>query len=223
VRAAEAASYRYLFRTLKFLRLLPVITRAPDRHGYTIEIDGPLSLFQASARYGLQLALALPAIAACDAWELEADLRWGAERRPLLFRLAGRAGAGTSAPPALPDELAAFVAAFERADTGWRIDREPAVLDLPGAGVCVPDLAFTRASDGARVFFELLGFWSRQAVFRRVDLVTAGLPHRILFAASKTLRVSEELLEAVPTAALYIFTRTISVRAVVQRLDQLAG
>ncbi|MFL5307264.1 MAG: DUF790 family protein [Polyangia bacterium] len=223
VRASDAGSYRHLFRTLKFLRLLPVIRRATDGHGYTIEIDGPLSLFQASAKYGLQLALALPAIAACEAWSIEADVRWGAERRPLVFRLAGRASTGIRPAPNLPDELAAFVAAFERAENGWNIEREPAVLDLAGAGVCVPDLAFTRTADGARVFFELLGFWSREAVFRRVDLVRAGLPQRILFAASKTLRVSEELLDESPTAALYIFTRAISVRAVVERLEQLAA
>ena len=223
VRAADAGSYRHLFRTLKFLRLLPVIRGAADGHGYTIEIDGPLSLFQASAKYGLQLALALPAIAACEAWSIEADVRWGAERRPLVFRLAGRASTGIRPAPNLPDELAAFVAAFERAENGWKIEREPAVLDLAGAGVCVPDLAFTRTADGARVFFELLGFWSREAVFRRVDLVRAGLPQRILFAASKTLRVSEELLDESPTAALYIFTRAISVRAVVERLEQLAA
>ncbi|HVY38446.1 MAG TPA: DUF790 family protein [Polyangia bacterium] len=230
VRAADAGTYRHLFRALKFLRLLPVITRGDrtagrpdDAHGYTIEIDGPLSLFQASNKYGLQLALALPAIAACDAWAIEADVRWGADRRPLVFRLAGRAAAGIRPAPALPDELAAFVAAFERGGTGWSVDREPAVLDLPGAGICVPDLAFTRASDGARVFFELLGFWSREAVFRRVDLVRAGLPQRILFAASKTLRVSEELLDEFPTAALYVFTRAISVRAVLERLEQLAA
>ena len=233
VRAADAGTYRHLLRTLKFLRLLPVITRGDrtggqprppdDAHGYTIEIDGPLSLFQASNKYGLQLALALPAIAACDAWSIEADVRWGADRRPLVFRLAGRGATGIRPAPPLPDELAAFVAAFERASTGWSVDREPAVLDLPGAGICVPDLAFTRAADGARVFFELLGFWSREAVFRRVDLVRAGLPQRILFAASKTLRVSEELLDESPTAALYIFTRAISVRAVLDRLEQLAG
>lgn len=222
LRAADAGTYRRLFRTLKFLRLLPVITRAPDGHGVRVEIDGPLSLFQASAKYGLQLALALPGIAACDAWSVEADVRWGTDRRPLRFRLAGRGAAGGAEAP-LPDELATFVTAFEKADTGWLIDREPAVLDLPGAGLCVPDLAFTRASDGARVFFELLGFWSREAVFRRIDLVRAGLPHRILFAASKTLRVSEALLDESPTAALYIFARVLSVRAVVDHLCALAG
>lgn len=222
IEARDAAGYRRLFRTLKFLRLLPVIQRREKRPGYRVEMDGPLSLFQAAGRYGLQLALALPVIAACDSWTIEADVRWGADRRPLRFRLGGAAADGASEPP-LPDELAAFVAAFERADTGWRLDRAPAVLDLPGAGLCVPDLAFVRGRDGARVFFELLGFWSREAVFRRIDLVRAGLPHKILFAASKSLRVGEALLDDAQTAALYVFSRVLAVRAVVEHLERLAA
>ncbi len=88
----------------------------------------------------------------------------------------------------------------------------------------MPDLAFdARERTARRVYFELLGFWSREAVFRRIDLVRAGLPHRILFAASTTLRVSEELLDEAPTAALYIFARVLSVRAIVDHLRALAG
>jgi predicted nuclease of restriction endonuclease-like RecB superfamily len=227
VEASDARLLRRLFRTLKFLRLLPVITRLQKRPGYRVEMDGPLSLFQAAGRYGLQLALALPAIAACDVWAIEADVRWGAERRPLRFRLGG--AAASEAPEAAatdggwPDELATFVAAFERAGSGWRVEREAAVLDLPGAGLCVPDLAFVRARDGARVFFELLGFWSREAVFRRIDLVRAGLPHKILFAASKGLRVGEALLDDAQGAALYVFSRVLAVRPVLEHLERLAG
>jgi predicted nuclease of restriction endonuclease-like RecB superfamily len=223
VRARDAGTYRQLFRTLKFLRLLPVVSPAAGG-GYGIALDGPLSLFQGGTRYGLSLALALPAIAACDAWSIEADVRWGAERRPLRFRAAGAAVANTdAAPPPLPDELAAFVAAFERLDCGWRIDRDPAILDLPGAGVCVPDLAFVRARDGARVHLELLGFWSREAVWRRVELVRAGLPHRILFAVSKNLRVGEAVLDETPTAALYVFARVLAAKQVLDRIERLAA
>jgi predicted nuclease of restriction endonuclease-like RecB superfamily len=231
VRAADATIYRRLFRALKFLRLLPTITAGKNGHqkeGYRIEIDGPLSLFQGGGRYGLQLALALPAIAACDAWSIEADVRWGAERRPLRFRLTGqtmaRHAAGLAGAPAgPPDELGTFVAAFERLGSAWRIDREPAILDLPGAGLCVPDLAFVRDRDGACVYFELLGFWSREAVFRRVDLVRAGLPQRILFAVSKSLRVGEALLDDAATAALYVFGRVIAAKEILARLDRLAA
>ena len=228
VEAHDAASYRRLFRALKFLRLLPGIARLDKRDGYRVEMDGPLSLFQSAGRYGLSLALALPAIAACDVWAIDADVRWGADRRPLRFRLAGRAAAAIDSPgaaaagDALPDELATFVAAFERAGSGWRIERTPAILDLPGVGLCVPDLQFVRSDDRARVHFELLGFWSREAIFRRVDLVRAGLPHKILFAASKSLRVGEALLDDAPTAALYIFSRVLNVRAILDRLERIA-
>ncbi len=223
VRARDAGTYRQLFRTLKFQRLLPTVAAA-EGGGYSIDLDGPLSLFQGSTRYGLQLGLALPAIAACDSWSIEADVRWGADRRPLRFRIGGGAVAVDAAsPPPLPDELAAFVTAFERLDSGWRVDQAPAVLDLPGAGVCVPDLAFVRARDRARVHFELLGFWSRETVWRRIELVRAGLPHRILFAVSKGLRVGEEVLDETPTAALYVFARVIAAKQVLDRIEQIAA
>jgi predicted nuclease of restriction endonuclease-like RecB superfamily len=225
VRARDAATYRHLFRRLKFLRLLPTITPLPDA-GYRLEIDGPFSLFQAVTRYGLQLGLALPSIAACDAWTLEADVLWGAERRAARFRLEGGSAPTPGAPsaPSAPSDLETFIAAFEKLATPWRIDRDPAVLDLPGVGLCVPDLAFERTLDGraVRVYLEVLGFWSREAVWRRIDLVRAGLPHRILFAASRDLRVSEELLDDATTASLYVFTRVLGARAVLARLDALA-
>jgi predicted nuclease of restriction endonuclease-like RecB superfamily len=223
VRARDAATYRRLFHRLKFLRLLPTITPLPEG-GYRLDIDGPFSLFQAVTKYGLQLGLALPVIAECDAWTLDADVRWGVERRPARFRLEGHATAGGGAfdGPTLPAELEAFVAAFEKLGSPWRVDRNPAVLDLPGAGLCVPDLAFERA-DGVRVHLEVLGFWSREAVWRRVDLVRAGLPQRILFAVSRDLRVSEEVLDETATAALYVFTRVLGARAVLGRLDTLAA
>jgi uncharacterized protein len=225
VRARDAATYRRLFRQLKFLRLLPVIEPLPEG-GYRLEIDGPFSLFQAVTRYGLQLGLALRSIAACDVWTLDADVRWGAERRPARFRLEGAAPLPeTDAPAAAPSELATFITAFEKLGSAWRVDRDPAVLDLPGVGLCVPDLAFERGKgkSAVRVYLEVLGFWSREAVWRRIDLVRAGLPHRILFAVSRDLRVSEELLEDSSTAALYVFTRVLGASAILSRLDALAA
>jgi predicted nuclease of restriction endonuclease-like RecB superfamily len=222
VRARDAATYRRLFAKLKFLRLLPAIAPA-EGGGYRLEIDGPFSLFQAVTRYGLQLGLALPAIAECDHWSIDADVRWGVERRPVRFRLAGN-GPGNGDTPALPEPVEKLASAIEAlAGDAWHVDRAPTVLDLPGASLCVPDLAFERRADRARVYLEVLGFWSREAVFRRVDLVRAGLPHRILFAVSRDLRVGEAVLDGAPTAALYVYARTMIAREVLARLDQIAG
>ena len=221
VESAIPGAYRTLFRKLKFLRLLCTI--APRaRGGYRIEIDGPFSLFESSTRYGLALALALPAIRELDRWSLVADLRWGTARTPLVCRLDGRGEPDATAPPHLADEVRALLDALRALDTPWQATPAVEILDLPGHGVCVPDLTFLHADTGERVHLEVLGYWSRDAVWKRVELVEAGLAHRIVFAVGQHLRVSEAALDAELPAALYVYKRTMSAKAIVERVDALA-
>lgn len=221
VESAIPGAYRMLFRKLKFLRLLCAI--APRaRGGYRIEIDGPFSLFESSTRYGLALALALPAIRELDQWSLVADLRWGAARTPLRCRLGGRGEPVPGAAPHLADDVRALVDALRGLDTPWQVTPAVEILDLPGHGVCVPDLTFEHARSGERVHLEVLGYWSRDAVWKRVELVEAGLAHRIVFAVGQHLRVSEAALDAELPAALYVYKRTMSAKAIVERVDALA-
>jgi hypothetical protein len=223
VRCASPGAYRTLFRRLKFLRLLHTLTPQPGG-GYRIEIDGPYSLFESVTKYGLQLALALPAIVACERWELVADVRWGKTREALIFRLSGGARGVEAIPPQdLPDEVAALYKAFAELQSDWAVDVAQEVLHLPGVGTCVPDLVFSRKDGGPRLFLEALGFWSRQAVWRRVELVEKGLSQPILFCVSSRLRVSEEALPEEVPAALYVYKGVMSAKAVAERLDRLAG
>ena len=46
------------------------------------------------------------------------------------------------------------------------------------------------AETGEEVFVDVFGFWSRDAVWRRVELVRKGFPARILLAVPKQNRVS---------------------------------
>jgi predicted nuclease of restriction endonuclease-like RecB superfamily len=223
VRAAPGA-YRHLFRRLKFLRLLHRIHKLPDGRGgvpagYTVEIDGPFALFESVTKYGLQLALALPAITACDEWALTADLRWGREARPLHLEMRG-GGDGTISGEALPDEVATLLEDLRAADTAWKSKPSMAVLDLPGVGLCVPDLELSRG--GKTVYLEVLGFWSRDAVWKRVELAQRGLPHPMVFAVSKHLRVSEQALGDEHPAALYVYSRKMSANAVLERVEAAA-
>jgi hypothetical protein len=93
------------------------------------------------------------------------------------------------------------------------------VLNLPGVGVCVPDLVFTR--DGAKtpVYLEVLGYWSRAAVWRRVELAEAGLPHRVIWAVSDRLRVSEAALPADLPASLYVYKGVMNPRRILKLLE----
>lgn len=225
VACASAASLRALFRRLRFFRLLHTI--AKTEQGHRVTIDGPFSLFESSTKYGMQLAMVLPALEACDAWRLEADVRWGKDRLPLTFRLSGRAGEtrGDVAAPELPEEVEALRTAFANLGTAWRVSVNSDILELPGIGLSVPDLVFerrTQSGETERVYLEVMGYWSRAAVWKRVELVQAGLPVRILFAVSAHLRVSEEVLGDDVPAALYVYKRAMNARSVAERLDALA-
>ena len=219
VRCASPAAARALFRRLKFLGLLHTIRPAP--RGYEIVIDGPLSLFESVTKYGQKMALVVPVLEGCEAWTLEADVRWGKARMPLTFRASGGTDEPVLEEPALPDDIRAFARAFSELGTKWKIAPCQVVLDLPGVGLSVPDLVFTRKMQ--KVYFEVLGFWSRDAVFRRVELVERGLAEKVLFAVSSRLRVSEEVLGHDAPGALYVYKGAMSARAVADRLDRLSG
>ncbi|MFW6050873.1 MAG: DUF790 family protein [Myxococcota bacterium] len=227
VRDSSPGTYRQLFRRIKFHRLLHAIERLEDG-GYRIDISGPYSLFRSVTKYGLQLALVLPALRACDRWSIDAQVRWGKDEKPLRFHLEGpghRSGAGEdpSPSPLLPDEVRTLLGRFERRDTAWRAALASEVIDLPGVGLCVPDLTFEHRDTGRRVHLEVLGYWSREAVWRRVELVEAGLEQPVIFAVSSRLRVSEQVLGDGLPGALYVYKGALSPAEIEARLDRLAG
>lgn len=224
VQGADPDALRVLFRKLKFQRLLHRITRDADGT-YVIDIDGPFSLFDSVTKYGLALAIALPSITACGKWSIEADVRWGKKRDPLKFHLEG---APTRYDEEVPDRMRDEVRALmeklaDRDKSPWQVTVADEILDLPGVGLCVPDLAFTHEDTGEVILLEVLGFWSRAAVWKRVELVEAGLGAKILFACSSRLRVSEAVLPDDVPAALYVFKGTMSPKQVEDRLNALAS
>lgn len=88
-------------------------------------------------------------------------------------------------------------------------------------GLCVPNLVFQR--EDSVVHLEVMGYWSREAVWRRVELVQEGLAAPILFAVSSRLRVSEEVLAGDAPSALYVYKGTMSASAVAERIEALAA
>jgi uncharacterized protein len=219
ISCASPEGYREIFRKLKFRRLMFQIRRE-ESGGYRIDIDGPFSLFESVTKYGLQLALMLPALLGAERLSLEADLRWGKAKSPLKFSLEQKGDKKEDERARLPDEVEALLAAFGESRDGWRAAPADQVLDLPGVGLCVPDVCFTHRT-GASVFLEVLGYWSRDAVWRRVELVQKGVGQKLLFAASQRLRVSEEVLADHPSGALYVYKGSLSAKAVLERLERL--
>jgi uncharacterized protein len=217
VRCRDAYAYRQLFRKLKFFRLMHRVERHADG-GYRIVIDGPFSMFSSATKYGLELALCLPALLACDQYRITAALRWGKERTPLTFKLEGKGRTANEEAP-LPDEVAQLLERFAALDSEWSAEPSSDILQVPGAGLCVPDLRFVNRLTGEVAYLEVLGYWSRDAVWKRVELAQAGLEERVLFAVSSRLRVSEEVLdEASVPSRLYVYKGTMSPKEILRRL-----
>jgi len=228
VQAGSPLAVRAFFAWLKFQRLLFTTERRGDG-GFTVTIDGPFSMFESVTKYGLRLALVLPALRSLDAWTLVADVRWGKERAPLSFSLSSRDSASRPAPPPrapaqqLSDDAQALLEGLASLPkSAWKAEIATTFLERPGLGVCIPDLVLRREGSPDPIYVEVLGFWSRDAVWRRVELAAQGLGARIVFCASARLRVSTEVMGEAAPAALYVYKGKPSARALVEHVERVA-
>jgi predicted nuclease of restriction endonuclease-like RecB superfamily len=200
VRNERPPRYRQLFRRLKFHRLLYRV-EGSMRDGYVFHIDGPLSLFSATTKYGLQVALFLPALLHCVDFRLDAEVRWGPKREPRSFHLDRRdclvshqADFGTF----VPAEMAAFVERFRQVAPAWQISECTDVIELGREGVWVPDYRAIHQATGTDVFIEVVGFWKRSSLERLTRLLPRYGPARFVLAISDRLKVDEETLQGLP-------------------------
>ena len=196
VRNEKPARYRQLFRQLKFHRLLYRV-EGSMKDGYTLHVDGPLSLFSATNKYGLQMALFLPALLLCRDFRLDAELRWGVKRETRTFHLEANDGlvshyadTGTY----VPAELNAFVERFRQVAPAWEVGEATDVLELGREGVWVPDYKFVHKATGTDVYVEVVGFWKRSTLDRLLRLLPEHGPPRYVLAISEKMKVDEEAL-----------------------------
>ncbi|HEX5272488.1 MAG TPA: DUF790 family protein [Gemmataceae bacterium] len=199
IRNEPPARYRQLLRLVKFHRLICEVERTGE-HCYLLHLDGPLSLFSATQKYGLQLALFLPAVLLCRDFEVNAELAWGPQRRPKTFSItpADRLvsylpDSGTYVPP----ELGMFVELFRKRVEAWDIAEETEVFPL-GDGFWVPDFRLTHRASGRAVYLEVLGFWRKSSAEVHLQRLRRHATEPFLLAVSDGLRIDEAELEGLP-------------------------
>lgn len=205
VRNETPARYRQLFRQLKFHRLLYRVGGSM-KEGYTFHIDGPLSLFSATTRYGLQMALFLPALLRCKDFRLDAELRWGPRREPRSFHVDSGLGlvphtadAGTYVPPEIP----AFAERFRQVAPAWELSETTEIVELGREGVWVPDYRAVHKATGVDAFVEVVGFWKKATLDRLLDQLPRLGPPRFVMVVSEKLKVDEDALEKLPGPILW--------------------
>lgn len=186
------ARYRQLFRAVKFHRLIGTI-RSTDGNNYTLNLDGPLSLFSSTQKYGLQLAMFLPSLLHCKAFDLVAKVRWGTQKTEKTFALSATDGLRSHLPDFgvhTPREVKLFEENFRANVADWAISDDPTPIPVEGT-TWVPDFTLTHTPTGKQVFIEVVGFWRKVDVEKQYKRLKRALPGQFVLVVSEAFRADE--------------------------------
>ncbi len=204
VRRESPAQLRRLMRLVKFHRLICEIER-PKPEVVRMTLDGPLSMFTATQKYGLQLAMYLPAVLSCQDFTVEAALRWGPAKERKRMIIAPNDGlvshlqeAGTYVPP----EVGMFATQFRKKINDWTLHDETEVHPL-GPWFWVPDFRLEHRATGKSIGLEILGFWRKSAAELQLERLRKHATMPYLLAVSTSLKIDEAELAEMPNVVQF--------------------
>lgn len=212
---------RQLFRAVKFHGLMYRI--APVNDGLELSLDGPVSLLRHSTRYGMALATWFPTLLlqSCP-WTLEAELRWSARRLKKSLRLGSELGLRShhrDVGAYITRTEQWFIERFEALNSGWTLSREAVVLDLGGQAVVCPEFTFRK--DGRVAYLEIVGFWRKQWLRARLDLLRKIGPSNLVLAVSSRLVAEKEEIANFP-GFVVPFKEVVPSKDVLAAIEQVA-
>ena len=220
------ADARLVFHYVKLLGL--IYDLEPLDRGHRLRLDGPLSIFGGTRKYGLRLAKFLPGLLMTSPWELSANVEW--KGRDAVLELDSETSGleshylGPKDEREADDVRGAFVRAWGRAkDTGdWVLERGGDGLSFPERkAALVPDFTLRHTDTGEVVRLEILGFWSERNLVERVALLRDAEKqgHRVLVAASERLGASREALSGAVEGGVVPFKDRLPAKAVLAALQ----
>ena len=153
-----------------------------------VKIDGPASLFKLTRRYGTAIAKLLPTIISSPKWTVEAKILWKFTNEIYTFKLESWKHApvfGTKQAVEAYDSVVEenFSKRFTALSSGWQLKREPEPV-IAGKHVLIPDFSFER--EGAKLYMEVVGFWTTEYLMRKIEKLKKT-EERMLVAVDESL------------------------------------
>lgn len=221
----EAPSVPRVRQLLRYVKLFQLIHEA-WREGSTLvlALDGPSSIFHQSTRYGGQLANLLPAVLLQECpWTLTADVAWAKDGRIRTLTVEHTQGLVSHYQDRgayASREQSWFLERFQALDAGpWSLSEDTTPIDLGGRSLVLPDFTFT---DGSRqAHLEIVGFWRRDYLARRIEALKRFGPGNLILAVSRNLRAGPEELDGFD-GEIIPFAQVVPAKKVLEAVERVA-
>jgi len=190
------SNYQSIFSLLKRLGLMYAVEQ--NGGAYSVVVDGPISLFKLTERYGTSLAKLLPAVVDADKWSLKAQIVGGERQAPKLLELDLNARTARDLLPVRRPKRsgeqydssveAAFARSFKALKSGWALKREPELL-VAGHYVFIPDFSFEKGN--LKAYLEIVGFWTDEYLKKKLAKLQELAVENLLIAVDRSLNCAQ--------------------------------
>jgi predicted nuclease of restriction endonuclease-like RecB superfamily len=216
-KVSSGVEWKYLLRDVKRLGLMYMLEYDDDNNNssnkkvsnITCIVDGPLSIFKMTEKYGTSIARLIPTIVNARDWYIRAWIVRDSNRaRSYEFTLSSKDNVmldksrdpstniydynGKSITIYDSSTEERFANTFINYDTGWRLVREPEPIVVSNKAF-IPDFAFEKGN--IRVYLEIVGFWTKEYIERKLQKIRELRVERsdidIIVAIDKELECSK--------------------------------
>jgi predicted nuclease of restriction endonuclease-like RecB superfamily len=225
----RGGSYKKIYRDIKRLGLMYFVETV-GAESYRITVEGPMALIKMTEKYGTSIAKLLPTILESEYWRIRADILRRREGFPRVYgfeldcrevrdQLEELAESKIEANLFDSHVEEKFWKDFSAMEPGWTIKREPEPLILSGGTVMIPDFSFEK--DGVKVYLEVVGFWTKEYLEKKIRKLRQLSLSNIIIAIDKKLG-SQRRLSGLP-GEIILFERTIPLKPIVEHLKTIEG
>lgn len=195
------SGYRQIFAAIKYYKLIHTVSGNP-KTGYEIVLNGAASVFHRSQKYGIQMAVFLPALLNCAGWRLRAEIDLKDGERAFYELNSGQ----NDLRPVREDEPEyqnpvheKLVRDWAKHRSEWRLEPNREVVNF-GRTAFVPDFVLKRGKE--KIYLEILGFWTPNSLKKRLQEFESANFQNFIIAAWEELRGSRDEPTSVPDNVL---------------------
>ncbi len=188
------ANYRAIFGAIKHFGLIHSISGGTKK-GYEITITGAASIFHRSQKYGIQMAVFLPALLLAKDWRLSAEIH-DKKYGNAIYELSSEQTTLNSCyfdEPEFENPLHAKLKTdWKKSSAEWNLKENKKVIDL-GKTVFIPDFVLISPDKKKKVYLDILGFWTPKILKARLAQFEGTKFNNFILAASQKLRGTREV------------------------------